>query len=362
MADTATLQARLDELLRIAKANERKQENFREYELALLNSDGLHELLKIILIQHKDRFQLSEVTMLLYDPEYELRRLMETKPFDVSLEKQLMFTESPHTLNQYFSPMRKPRLMNFSSHQHTFLFPDADELGSIAILPLVRQNEIIGSLNLGSRSQKRFERNIGTIFLEHLAAVISACIENARLQEHIKLVGLRDALTGVNNRRFFDQRLTEEVSRARRYKTPLSCMFIDLDHFKKVNDTYGHQAGDAILKQVSKQLNSRLRQTDILARYGGEEFVILLPDTQLEDAATIAEQIRQRIESADYLIPSGEHIKATLSVGVSSLDATHAVQTEKALLEVADQCVYAAKLAGRNCVRVPEQRTQKSLA
>jgi diguanylate cyclase (GGDEF)-like protein len=360
MQDNATLQARLDELLRIAKANERKQENFREYELALLNCNGLHELIAIILNQHKDRFQLSDVSLLLYDPEYDLQRLIKTKPSQTAWDGQLLFTESPHILNQYFSPLRKPRLMRYSHHQHAYLFPQGESLGSIALLPLIRQNEIIGSLNLGSRSESRFERNIGTLFLEHLAAVISACIENARLQEHIKLVGLRDALTGVNNRRFFDQRLSEEVSRAKRYLAPLSCMFIDLDYFKKVNDKYGHQAGDAILKQVSNLLNQRLRQTDVLARYGGEEFVILLPDTHLKDAAVIAEQIRKRIDDAEYPIPSGEKLKATLSIGVATMTSKGEIGTEKELLEMADQCVYAAKLSGRNCVRISGQIPQRS--
>lgn len=354
MHDIATLQARLDELLRIAKSNERKQENFQQYELALLQSTSLEQLLGIILDQHKQRFQLTEVTLMLYDPEYELQRLIETKTHQGAWRNRLLFTESAHLINQHFGPQRQPRLLNYSPHQHAYLFPDCDELGSVALLPLVRQNMLIGSLNLGSRNPNRFQQQIGTKFLEHLAAVVSACIENARLHEHIKLVGVRDALTGINNRRFFDQRLSEEVSRARRAGTTLSCLFIDLDFFKRINDHHGHQAGDAVLKQVSGLLSDRLRENDVLARYGGEEFVILLAETRQSDAALIAEQIRDRVAKAAFAIPSGKTLNVTLSIGVASMTAEGVIKDGGQLLAAADQAVYAAKLSGRN--RVKEAR------
>ena len=351
MHDIATLQARLDELLRIAKSNERKQENFQQYELALLNSTSLHELLSIILDQHKDRFQLTEVTLMLYDPEYEIQRLVESKIAPHAWTGRLIFSDSAHLINQHFSPQRKPRLLKYSPHQHAYLFPEQEDLGSVALLPLMRQNHLFGCLNLGSRNASRFQGQIGTLFLEHLAAVVSACIENARLHEHIKLVGLHDALTGINNRRFFDQRLSEEVSRAQRSGSPLSCLFIDLDHFKRVNDQHGHQAGDAVLKQVSRLLSDRLRQTDVLARYGGEEFIILLADTAREDAALIAEQIRDRVAKAHLVIPSGKTLNITLSIGVATMLVPGAIKDGRQLIAMADQAVYAAKLSGRNRVK-----------
>lgn len=352
MPDTAILQARLDELLRIAKSNERKQENFQQYELALLNSSSLQELLSIVLDQHKERFQLSEVTLLIYDPEYELQRLLQTKNSAHPWPGQLLFTDSAHLINQHFSLQRKPRLLKFSPHQHAYLFPNQQELGSVALLPLVRQNMLIGTLNLGSRNESRFHSQIGTLFLEHLAAVVSACIENTRLQEHIKLVGLRDPLTGINNRRFFDQRLSEEASRARRYDRPLSCLFLDIDHFKRINDQHGHQTGDAVLKQVSALLDERLRQTDVLARFGGEEFVILLPDTEQEDASQIAEQIRERIEQTGFTLHNGKALKVTLSIGLAVLHPNNHINDARQLLAAADQAVYAAKLSGRNRIKL----------
>jgi diguanylate cyclase (GGDEF)-like protein len=349
--DVTTLQDRLNDLIRIAKSNERKQLNFQQYELSLLNSSGLEPLLKLILEEHKHRFQLTAVTLMLHDPEYEFQRLLESFPETQQWQDHLLFTESVQRLEQFFSLRRTPRLVTFSQHQHQQLFPSYNELGSIALLPLIRQNQLIGSLNLGSRNPNRFQSNIGTQFLEHLAAVVSACIENARLHEEVKLVGLRDPLTGVNNRRFFDQRISEEFSRANRNRTPLSCLFVDLDYFKRINDSHGHQTGDQVLKHVAQLLNDSLRQGDVLARYGGEEFVVLLADASRAVAADIAERMRKTVAETDFTATKGKIIRVTLSVGVSTLEPGSNM-TIKRLLQSADQAVYGAKLSGRNQVKV----------
>lgn len=209
--DVEKLQAQLDSLIQIAKNNERKQANFQKYELSLLNCSDLFELFTIILEQHKENFQLTEVTLLLHDPEYEFQRLLESSATPPSWRDRLIFKDNLQLINQYFTIQQKPRLSEFSHHQHQHLFIDNDTLRSVALLPLVRQNKLIGSLNLGSRQRDRFQANIGTQFLQHLAAVVSACIENARLQEHIKQVGLRDPLTGVNNRRFLINALKKKL-------------------------------------------------------------------------------------------------------------------------------------------------------
>lgn len=338
----------LDSLIRVAKHNERKQANFQDYELKLLNAANLRELLIIILSQHKEKFQLTEVTLLLHDPEYEFQRLIEVMPEEANWHNRLLFTESLTTLSQYFTYQRKPRLTEYSVHQHQQLFPACESLRSVALLPLIRHNKLIGCLNLGSRNPERFQANIGTQFLQHLAAVVSACIENARLTEHIKQVGLRDPLTGVNNRRFFDQRVDEEVNRAIRHKQPLSCLFIDLDHFKKINDTHGHQAGDSVLKQTAEILKDSCRSSDVVARYGGEEFVILLANTQRSDAFDFAERLRQRIAETSYPINDSQSLSLTMSAGLSTLDDVSNYTKSNQLIQAADQAVYAAKISGRN--------------
>jgi len=348
--DASTLQQRLDTLLRIAKSNERKQDNFQQYELSLLSCGSLSALLQLILEQHQQRFQLTEVTLLLYDPEYAFQRLVTDILDNAQWQHKLLFTDSFHTLDQFFNLQRTPRLSAFEVQKHAELFPAVNDLGSVALLPLIRQQQLIGCLNLGSRNPSRFQAGIGTQFLQHMAAVVAACIENARLHEEIKLVGLRDPLTGVNNRRFFDQRIEEEVSRAKRQKTPLSCLFVDLDHFKRVNDQHGHQAGDIILKQVAALINDSLRSTDVLSRYGGEEFVILLTDTDTTAAADIARRMREQIAAMHFIVSHGRKVQITLSVGLATLDINSPLQTSKQLLQAADQAVYAAKISGRNCV------------
>lgn len=346
--DIDVIQAKLDALLRIAKNNDLKQKSFQEYELSLFNTNGLKQLLSLILEQHRERFKLSDVTLLLIDPEYELRRLLDNNMDTPAWRKYLLFTEDRQAIGQYFSVLRKPRLSPYSQHSHQTLFPGSQSLQSVAILPLIRQDKFIGSLNLGSRSPNRFQADMGTQFLQHLAAVISACIENARLQENIKQVGLLDPLTGINNRRFFDQRVEEEVTLAHRNRTPLSCLFIDLDHFKKINDTYGHQAGDIVLKEVAHVLADIMRTTDVLARFGGEEFVILLAGTHRTPAYEIAERIRKTIEETPFKISKADTLTVTMSIGLAMIDKDSPIHTTQQLLSAADQAVYAAKVSGRN--------------
>lgn len=351
-SDSELLQAKLDALLRIAKNNDLKQRNFQEYELSLLNSSGLFDLLTIILERHLHQFQLTEVTLLLIDPEYEFQRLLnsESIPQPAAWQGRLLFIDSDDEFNKRYHLRHKPRLSPYSSQQHQSLFPNQTKLGSIAILPLIRQNKLIGSLNLGSRQTDRFQANIGTQFLQHLTAVISACLENARLQENIKQLGLRDPLTGINNRRFFDQRVQEEVTLAQRNNTPLSCLFIDLDHFKNINDTHGHQAGDEVLKQVAQIFNETMRTSDVLARYGGEEFVILLANTSDTSAYEIAERIRNIVATTLFPISPSESLNITLSIGLSTLNEHSQITTTQHLINSADQAVYTAKTSGRNQV------------
>lgn len=348
--DVEILQAKLDAFLRIAKNNEQKQANFQEYELALLNSSGLNDLLSIILEQHRERFQLSEVTLLLVDPEYEFQRLIDNIPTLEKWKDHLFFTDNANAINQYFTILRKPRLSAYSEHIHRQLFTGKHTLHSVAILPLVRRKKFIGCLNLGSRSPNRFQDDMGTQFLQHVSAVISACIENARLQENIKQTGLLDPLTGINNRRFFDQRIDEEVMRSRRNKSPLCCLFIDLDHFKSINDNYGHQAGDKVLQQVATLLSDIMRTTDVLARFGGEEFVILLSESGREISFEIAERIRTIIANHDFVISPTKTLNVTLSIGLAMMHSASQIKTSADLLKAADQAVYAAKVSGRNRV------------
>jgi diguanylate cyclase (GGDEF)-like protein len=195
---------------------------------------------------------------------------------------------------------------------------------------------------------------MATNFIEWLAAVASVCLENVANNERLKHIGLTDALTGVHNRRYFEQRLREEVDRSLRKGSPLSCLLIDLDHFKQVNDRHGHLIGDAVLREVAEQIKDQLRLSDAMARYGGEEFAILLVQTDSASAVAIAERIRERVGSRVVVLPDGKTLSVTVSVGVSTLyESQRGAKIDaraRDLVAAADRALYAGKRAGRNRV------------
>jgi two-component system, cell cycle response regulator len=166
-----------------------------------------------------------------------------------------------------------------------------------------------------------------------------------------------DALTGLFNRRYFEERLSREFARSSRYRSPLSCLMLDIDHFKRVNDTYGHPFGDRVIQVVAAMALKTLRDVDLLARYGGEEFVALLPETGPQDAWRAAERVRRAIETAQWQAdtPQGKaEVRVTVSLGVATYPVPHIDSTE-ALLRAADDALYRAKQAGRNQVKQQEE-------
>ena len=158
----------------------------------------------------------------------------------------------------------------------------------------------------------------------------------------------QDPLTGALNRRGLEERLTSEMSRFQRYGRPWSLIMIDIDHFKKVNDTFGHPAGDAVLKELVNRLSPLLRKTDSLARYGGEEFAVLMPETEAENAQGVAQKLRQAIEMTEFL-HRGRDVPVTISLGVSQVREKDL--EPQAVISRADKALYAAKKGGRNMVK-----------
>lgn len=163
---------------------------------------------------------------------------------------------------------------------------------------------------------------------------------------------ITDPLTRVYNRRYLDRRLEEEVVRSKRYLLHLSILMLDIDHFKRVNDLYGHQAGDVTLSTLGSLLKTGLRDSDVVARYGGEEFLVICTNTAIDGAALVAERLRQLIESCQVEIPDSsggiQTIQITISIGAAGLGAS--VDSKDKLVQAADQALYRAKEEGRNCV------------
>lgn len=161
---------------------------------------------------------------------------------------------------------------------------------------------------------------------------------------------VRDPLTGLHNRYFFEERFDDEVAYARRNQFPLSVLFIDADHFKRVNDRFGHPAGDEVLRQLGSVLLDAIRGEDVAARIGGEEFVIVLRSTSADGALIAAERIRATVAAREILY-EGQRIPVTVSIGVVTMTEQRSFETSRQLLSVADAALYQAKNAGRNCIR-----------
>jgi two-component system chemotaxis response regulator CheY len=176
-------------------------------------------------------------------------------------------------------------------------------------------------------------------------------------EAHVKIKAMAetDELTQLPNRRTVLQRLDEEISRAERYGHPLSIVLLDIDHFKDVNDTYGHPAGDTVLRQTAKKLSGAIRDTDLLGRYGGEEFLAVLAQTDLPGARKLAERIRTEIESHVFDLGNGTNLRKTVSLGASTWN--HGSDSADELIARADAALYLAKEGGRNRVVMAEERT-----
>lgn len=189
----------------------------------------------------------------------------------------------------------------------------------------------------------------GACFVALTASLALRTAIDVRRTTLLELETVTDPLTGVHNRRYLDRRLREDLTCARRYKNPLALVFLDIDHFKHINDQHGHAAGDRVLKDLASLLASELRETDVLTRYGGEEFVILTPHTTVAGATEIAERLLRRIEAHSFeLDPGWPPLRVTCSAGVAGLG--EGLDASEGLLQAADTCLYRAKQEGRNRV------------
>lgn len=226
------------------------------------------------------------------------------------------------------------------------------EIRSIIYYPITVRGETMAAFTVQSRGFRQYEPyQVET--LKTLAAYVGIALENARLFEELRTLATTDSLTQCMNRRHFMEVLTAEMARSRRYGTLLSVTIFDLDHFKSVNDTYGHLAGDAVLKATVGTCSGLLRATDTIGRYGGEEFVFCLPGTDLDGAVALAERLRADIEASGVPAGDGREIRVTATFGVAEMQGE---ATPETLLDRADVALYKAKDEGRNRVGVSRDK------
>jgi diguanylate cyclase (GGDEF)-like protein len=222
-----------------------------------------------------------------------------------------------------------------SQKLHGYLFPFKSKSYICSEFEYMQQSCTIGPL--------RDENNE----INYLFIYIQDVTEIAAYERMLKEMNVRDALTGIYNRRFLENKLMEEFRRYRRYGSRFSLIMFDIDHFKRVNDTYGHQCGDFVLRSISSRISSIIRNVDYLARYGGEEFCCILPETELAPAMVVAERFRKEIMNQECIY-NENIIKVTISLGVSTVDEKTASYED--VLKLADRSLYLAKESGRNTV------------
>lgn len=225
----------------------------------------------------------------------------------------------------------------------------------LVVIPLVFLEQYVGVLFARDDEPTRIWQENEIMLLETVADQVAIAVNHSRLYVKSQREALRDSLTGVFNRRYFDMQFERELNLAERTGQPLSLIIADLDHFKSINDNFGHAAGDEVLQMVSQLMKSRLRNFDTIARYGGEEFAIILPQTNLKGALIIAERLRKTIANAQ--VAEGINITASFGVATFPIHADNGTELKK----LADRALYCVKRDGRNRVCLPPEEAANIL-
>ena len=358
-AEVRALQARLTELTDEVSRNDALLRKTQERELELLRAGSLAQLLERLIHGLRTSYQLDAVTLILHDPNHEIRHLLAGDGFLLEELSEVQFVDVLVTIAPRLGNLERPWLGPFRMADHELLLPKSRQNGSLALIPLRRSGQLDGLLVFSSVDRFRFNRELATDFLAHLGVVAAICLENAVNRARLVRSGLTDFLTGFHNRRYLHARLCEELARAQRDHLPIACLMIDVDHFKRINDEYGHLAGDAVLREVAQRIDDEMRLSDTGARFGGDEFAIVLPHGSLADGEKVALRVLEAVRGEAIVVSSQRSEVITLSIGVasacpSSESARDFSELAEKLISEADTALYRAKSAGRNRVEISQ--------
>ncbi len=330
-----------DEILARLEANERVAKKFHHIEISLLTILNFQDFFEQLLTKVSQTFQIPHVWISIIRESAIADQILAMEDSAV-LKSSTSFVTHRNFLRLIGSG-RQPLLAN----QHLDRFsplvpPEANyDIGSIAIAPIFLDGDGIGSLNQADQSCDRFMPGIDTDLLARLALKISLCLSNVAAHEKLRHLAFHDPLTGLLNRRVMETILEREFERARRYCTPLSLVFLDLDNFKRINDTFGHDQGDQALICFAQSLGAAQRTNDIVARFAGDEFVVILPSTTRKETAAYLARLKTLLAHHPLKIKES-YLQIDFSWGVAAV-SDPGINRSADLLRLADRQLYATK-------------------
>ena len=352
-SENRSLKARLAALTEEVSRNDSLLRKSQARELELLRAGSLPQLFERLITGLRTSYQLEGVTLILNDPQHEIRHLIAGDDLLREPVAGVVFVDALTTVAPQLTSLERPWLGPYRRADHELLLPGPARAASLALVPLRRHDELDGVLVFVSTDPNRFTQELASDFLAHLGLVAAICVENAVNRARLMRSGLTDFLTGFHNRRYLHARLREELARAQRLRQPLACLMIDVDHFKRINDQYGHLAGDAVLREVAQRIDAEMRISDTGARFGGDEFAMVLSEASVADAEKVAARVLKAVRSQAIAVGATTET-VTLSIGVAAAKPGPSVRDHKVLAErliaEADAALYRAKSAGRNRV------------
>lgn len=329
-----------EKVLETYRKNQEIARSFDDIARSILSVLNIKDFLEKLLMEIKKKRDVPYIWITVAD-EGEMGQMIREAASNDVLASRTHFV----TRQQFISLVKNgtPILANKNLSAYASLMPPKlkDRIRSLAISPLTLDGELLGSLNCASPEDTRYSPDKDPILFQKLATIVSICLSNVHAHEKLDRLATTDPLTGLLNRRVLERVLEREKDRTSRYGSPLTIIFIDLDYFKPINDTYGHKTGDEFLKHITCNISRLLRSTDIAARFAGDEFVCVLPGSSHKDGQDLVKKMRDHFSNTPYM-HGDARLDVQFSCGVVQADNTRHPDV-KALLTDADACMYEDK-------------------